>query len=87
MVFMKFNNNAHGIDVFAGSTKESILADTNNGSHFGDLILIPDTAQEITEQEVRDMDLDLEMIDSAKKAIENGEPSFYLGTIPLVETV
>lgn len=85
MLFMKFNNNAHGIDVFAGSTKESILADTNNGSYFGDLILIPDTAQVITEQKVRDMELDPEMIDLAKKAIENGEPSFYLGTISVTD--
>jgi hypothetical protein len=84
MVFMKFNNNAHGIDVFGGSTKESILADTNNGSHFGDLILIPDTAQEITEQDARDMGLDPEMIDSAIESINKGEPSFYLGTISIV---
>jgi len=86
MVFMKFNNNAHGIDVFAGNTRESILEDTNNGLHFGGLILIPDTAQVITEKEVRDLDLDPEMIDSAIESISKGDPSFYLGTISIVET-
>lgn len=83
MIFMKFVNDANGVDIFVGNSVDSIKKDTDNFTVFGDLLLQPESAQEITEQEALDMGIDPNTINEGKKSFEKDECSFYLTTMPL----
>lgn len=61
---------------FVGTSKESILADTNNGTSFGGAIIAAHRV--ITEEEARTLNLDY--LDVGIEAVRSGCPSFKLRT-------